>query len=389
MGFVNWIRSFFKDDGIWKLKDELFLLTLEYHYKKLAIDTCISMIANTLSQCEFKTFENGKEKRGENYYLFNVEPNQNQNASEFMQSLVSKLIHNNEVLVIMQDDKFYVADSFDLTEYALVENIYKNVTVKTFKFDKTFKESEVLHLKLNDSNIKKVIDNLYESYGKLISSAMNIYKRSNTKRVVLEGDFLRPQTDEEQKAINDLFDSQFKTWFEADGAGAVFQLQSGYTLRDISAEGKSGNTGQSSRDIRALVDDVFDFVAMGFLMPRSLIKGDLADVEKVTDNYLMFRINPLAELISDEFNRKIYKKQNYLKRNYMKIDTSMIKILSVVDLATAADKFFAIGVNNINDNLRMLGRETLSEDWAEQRFVTKNYQTIESVEVTEKGGEGD
>jgi HK97 family phage portal protein len=389
MGFVNWIRSFFKDDGIWKLKDELFLLTLEYHYKKLAIDTCISMIANTLSQCEFKTFENGKEKRGENYYLFNVEPNQNQNASEFMQSLVSKLIHNNEVLVIMQDDKFYVADSFDLTEYALVENIYKNVTVKTLKFDKTFKESEVLHLKLNDSNIKKVIDNLYESYGKLISSAMNIYKRSNTKRVVLEGDFLRPQTDEEQKAINDLFDSQFKTWFEADGAGAVFQLQSGYTLRDISAEGKSGNTGQSSRDIRALVDDVFDFVAMGFLMPRSLIKGDLADVEKVTDNYLMFRINPLAELISDEFNRKIYKKQNYLKRNYMKIDTSMIKILSVVDLATAADKFFAIGVNNINDNLRMLGRETLSEDWAEQRFVTKNYQTIESVEETEKGGEGD
>jgi HK97 family phage portal protein len=388
MGFVNWIRSFFKDDGIWKLKDELFLLTLEYHYKKLAIDTCISMIANTLSQCEFKTFENGKEKRGENYYLFNVEPNQNQNASEFMQSLVSKLIHNNEVLVIMQDDKFYVADSFDLTEYALVENIYKNVTVKTLKFDKTFKESEVLHLKLNDSNIKKVIDNLYESYGKLISSAMNIYKRSNTKRVVLEGDFLRPQTDEEQKAINDLFDSQFKTWFEADGAGAVFQLQSGYTLRDISAEGKSGNTGQSSRDIRALVDDVFDFVAMGFLMPRSLIKGDLADVEKVTDNYLMFRINPLAELISDEFNRKIYKKQNYLKRNYMKIDTSMIKILSVVDLATAADKFFAIGVNNINDNLRMLGRETLSEDWAEQRFVTKNYQTIESVEKTEKGGEG-
>jgi HK97 family phage portal protein len=386
LGFGNWIRSFFKDDGIWKLKDELFLLSLEYHYKKLAIDTCVSMIANTLSQCEFKTFENGKEKRGENYYLFNVEPNQNQNASEFMQSLVSKLIHNNEVLVIMQDDKFYVADSFDMTEYALVENIYKNVTVKTLSFDKTFKESEVLHLKLNDSNIKKVIDNLYESYGKLISSAMNIYKRSNAKRVVLEGDFLRPQTDEEQKAINDLFDSQFKTWFEADGAGAVFQLQSGYSLRDISAEEKA-NTSKNSRDIRALVDDVFDFVAMGFLMPRSLIKGDLADVEKVTDNYLMFRINPLAELISDEFNRKIYKKQNYLKRNYMKIDTSMIKVLSIVDLATAADKFFAIGVNNINDNLRMLGRETINEAWAEQRFVTKNYQTIESVEATEKGGE--
>jgi HK97 family phage portal protein len=389
LGFFNWIKGFFDTDGIWKLKDELFLLNVEYHYKKLAIETCVSMIANTLSQCEFKTYENGKEKRGENYYLFNVAPNQNQNASEFMQSFVSRLIHKNEVLVIMQNDKLYVADDFETIESALNENIYKNITVKTLKFDKSFKESEVLHIKLNDTNIKKVIDSLYESYGKLISSAMNIYKRSNAKRVVLEGDFLRPQTDEEQKAINDLFDSQFKTWFEADGAGAVFQLQSGYTLRDISAEEKGTNANKNSRDIRALIDDIFDFVAMGFLMPRSLIKGDLADVEKVTDNYLMFRIKPLAELIADEYNRKFYKKQDYLNRTYMKIDTSMIKILDIVDLATAADKFFAIGVNSINDNLRMVGRETLSEDWAEQRFVTKNYQTIESVEETEKGGEGD
>jgi HK97 family phage portal protein len=388
LGFFNWIKGFFDTDGIWKLKDELFLLNLEYHYKKLAVETCVNMIANTLSQCEFKTFENGKEKRGENYYLFNVEPNQNQNASEFMHSLVSRLIHNNEVLVIMQNDMFYVADSFDTTEYALKDNVYKNVTVKNLTFEKSFLESDVLHIKLNDSNIKKVIDSLYESYGKLISSAKNIYKRSNAKRVVLEGDFLRPQTDEEQKAINDMFDNQFKNWFEADNAGAVFQLQKGYTLTDLSGNGKSGVPAQNSRDIRALIDDIFDFTAMGFLMPRSLIKGDLADVEKVTDNYLMFRVNPLAELISDEFNRKVYKKENFLKRNYMKIDTSMIKILSIVDLATAADKFFAIGVNNINDNFRMLGRETLSEDWAEQRFVTKNYQTIESVEKTEKGGEG-
>jgi HK97 family phage portal protein len=387
LGLFNWIKGFFSTDGIWKLSDDIALLTIEYQYKKFAIETCISLIANTLSQCEFRTYENGKEKRGENYYLLNVSPNQNQNASEFMQSLVSRLIKRNEVLVIMQNDKLYVADEFETIESALNENRYKNVVVKNLKFDKTFYESEVLHMQLNDEDIKAVIDSLYESYGRLVSSSMNIYKRSNAKRVVLEGDFLRPQTDEEQKAINDMFDNQFKNWFEADNAGAVFQLQKGYSLTDLSGNGKSGTATQNSRDVRALVDDIFDFVARGFTVPQGLLKGDLAEVEKPTDNFLMFRIKPLAELIADEFNRKIYTKQDYLSRTYMKIDTSMIKILDVVDLATAADKFFAIAVNSINDNLRMLGREPLNEAYADWRFVTKNYQTIENVKATE-GGEG-
>lgn len=385
MGLFNWIRGFFDADGIWKLKDELYVLNVEYHYKKLAVETCINLIASTLSQCEFRTYENGKEKRGENYYLLNVSPNQNQNASEFIHSLISHLIKDNEVLVIMQNDKLYVADEFETEESALNDNRYKNVTVKNLKFNKTFNESEVLHMRLNDENIKEVIDSMYDSFGKLITSAMNIYKRSNAKRVVLEGDFLRPQTDEEQKAVNEMFDNQFKNWFEADNAGAVFQLQKGYTLTDFSGNGKSGVSAQNSRDVRALIDDIFDFVSMGFLIPRGLLKGDLADVEKQTDNYLMFRIKPIAELIADEFNRKIYSKQDYLNRTYMKIDTSMIKILDIVDLATAADKFFAIGVNSINDNLRMLGREPINETWADQRFVTKNYQTIENVEASEGG----
>lgn len=387
MGFFNWIKGFFDTDGIWKLSDELYVLSTEYHYKKLAVETCISLIANTISQCEFKTYENGKEKRGENYYLLNVSPNQNQNASEFIQSLVSHLIKDNEVLVIMQNDKLYVADEFETEESALNDNRYKNVVVKNLNFNKVFYESEVLHMKLNDEDIKAVIDSLYDSYGKLITSAMNIYKRSNAKRVVLEGDFLRPQTNEEQAAINDMFDNQFKNWFEADNAGAVFQLQKGYTLTDVSGNGKSGVAAQNSRDVRALIDDIFDFVSMGFHVPRGLLKGDLADVEKQIDNYLMFRIKPIVELIADEFNRKMYSKQEYLGRTYLKIDTSMIKILDIVDLATAADKFFAIGANTINDNLRMLGREPLDEDWADQRFVTKNYQTIEAVEAS-KGGDG-
>jgi len=389
MGFIEWIKGFVtKDDGSISLKEYHYELSVKAYAKKLAIETCIDIIAKTLVRCEFQTFDKGKETIGNNYYLLNVSPNDNQNASEFLHSLVNKLIKNNECLVIMQNDQLFVADSFTRTEYALKENEYKNVSAKTLNFNKTFYESEVLYFKLNDTNIMNVINELHEDYGRILDSAINIYKRSNAKRVLLEGDFLRPQSEEEQSMIDEMFNTQFKSWFEADNAGAVFQLQKGYTLTDMSGSGKSGTPSTTSRDIRAVIDDIFDFVAMAFHVPRGMLKGDLADVEKQTDNFLMFCIMPLIELISDEFNRKMYDKKQFIERTYLKMDSSRIKIIDIVQLATAADKFFAIGVNNIDENLRMIGREPLNEDYSQKRYVTKNYESVDSIGEESKGGEG-
>ncbi|MBG9586965.1 portal protein [Cytobacillus firmus] len=377
----------FKDGTLTGYEINLDLI-LEYQYKKLAVETCIDLIANAISTCEFQTFEKGVQVRMNNYYLFNVSPNQNQNSSEFLHKLVHHLCYDNECLVIMQDGMLYVADDYETVEYAMKENYYKNVQVGEFTFNKTFKESEVLHFKLSDENIRKVIDLLYESYGKILSSAMGIYKRANAKRFLVKGKFLKSHNEKEQEAANELFNRQFKAWLEADKAGAMMHIGDNIDLEDMSGNGKGGNPVANSRDIRALVDDIFDFTALGFHVPKALLKGDLADIEKQVDSFLMFCIKPIANLLNAEFNRKIYKKEEYLKRSYIKIDTSKIKILDIVNLATAADKFFAIGVNSINDNLELLGREPLNEEWADKRFVTKNYQMVEDVENL-KGGEGE
>ena len=84
-----------------------------------------------------------------------------------------------------------------------------------------------------------------------------------------------------------------------------------------------------------------------------------------------FCINPIAKLIQDEFNRKMYKKKDFLKLSYLKIDTTKIKVVDITKLATALDKLFAIGGLSINDILTILGREPIEEEWANKRFVTK------------------
>ncbi|MCP3742788.1 phage portal protein, partial [Rossellomorea sp. BNER] len=267
--------------------------------------------------------------------------------------------------------------------FAFKENIYKNIIVNDYKLDKAFVESEVLYFRLNDKNIMRVINSLYDDYGKLIASGMNYYKRKNNKRYLIKGDFLRAQDDETQQAIDDLFETQLKDWFDPDKESAAFQLQDGLQLEDMSdAQKSTGNQG-TSRDIRELVNDVIDFVAMGLHVPKGILKGDVADVEKQVDSFLMFCILPIAKLIATEYNRKIYKKKDYLERTYLKVDTSQIKVVDIVQLANAVDKLFAVGGLNIDGILERLGEEPLNEEWSQKRYVTKNYREAESME----GGE--
>ncbi|MGE6550816.1 phage portal protein [Bacillus mycoides] len=384
MGLREWVQGFFGSNKTLTLDTCFYELGIDYFYKKLAVESCIDLIANALTRCEFQTFEKGKEKRSNNHYLLNVQPNQNQNASEFMHSLVNHLIMDNECVVIMQNEQLYIADSFNITEFALKENIYKDITIGDFTFEKAFIESEVFHFKLNDRNIMEVIDGMYSSFGKLLASSIDYYKRKNNKRLLIKGDFLRAQDEDTQDAINEMFESQLKNWFSPDKVGSAFQLQNGYEFEDMSDSKNGVANNSTSRDISDLISDIFNYVAIAFHVPIGILKGDVADIEKQMDSFLAFCINPIAELIQDEFNRKMYKKEEYIQRTYLKIDTTKIKVVDITKLATALDKLFAIGGLSINDILIILGREPIEEEWANKRFVTKNYQEADSLEGGEK-----
>ncbi|PFW52671.1 phage portal protein [Bacillus cereus] len=386
MGLIEWVRGFFGDRKTVTLDSCFYELGIDYFYKKLAVESCIDLIANALTRCEFQTFEKGKEKRGENHYLLNVQPNQNQNASEFMHSLVNHLIKENECVVIMQNKQLYIADSFSVTKFALKENIYNDITIGDFTFEKSFNESEVFHFKLNDRNIMQVIDGMYNSFGKLLASSIDYYKRKNNKRLLIKGDFLRAQDKATQEAINEMFENQLQNWFNADKVGSAFQLQNGYEFEDMSDSKNGVSNNSTSRDISDLISDIFNYVAIAFHVPIGILKGDVADIEKQMDSFLAFCINPIAELIQDEFNRKMYTKEEYIHRTYLKIDTTKIKVVDITKLATALDKLFAIGGLSINDILIILGREPIEEEWANKRFVTKNYREADNLEGGEING---
>ncbi|HEL8334701.1 phage portal protein [Listeria monocytogenes] len=361
-------------------------VTANIFFKQLAVQTSVNLIAKTLARCEFKTFKNGKAHKGETYYSLNIQPNQNQSKTAFLNDLVSQLVYSNEgALVVQTDDmQLLVADSYQRNKHAVIPNSYQFVESNNYYFKRTFYEQDVLFLELNNKQIRATIDGLYDSYGKLISGSIKNYNRKNARKLVLnisalfdqEFDKYETENDEETEAdkrIDDLMNNRFKNFF-AEG-DSVVTLEEGLSLDDFSSSDTKNQA--SSRDIRAAVDDVIDLVAMAFHIPRGLLKGDVADIEQMTNNFLTFCINPIIEQIENELNRKLFTKEEYLAGSCIKISTDRIKAFDLKDIAGSMEVLVRIGAFSVNDVLEFIGKERIDEAWADEHIITKNYAEID------------
>ncbi|EAE9075772.1 phage portal protein [Listeria monocytogenes] len=387
MGFKSWVSGFFNEeqrtlnltDTVWcsipseKLK--------ELSIKKWAIDSCANKIANTLSCAEVLTYEKGEEVRKKNWYMFNVEANQNQNATEFWKKAIYKLVYDNEALIFMQDEYIYVADSFTKNDKSLYENTYTEVTLKDLTLKKEFKESEVLHLTLNNESIKSIIDGFYLLYGDLLTAAVNKYKKLNSRKIIVKLKAMFGQNPEAEEKLRLMLSERMKK-FLAEGDSAL-PVEDGMEIDELAGDSKIAE----SRDIKKMIDDVFEMVANSFNIPLGLAKGDTVGLSEQVNSFLMFSINPIAEIFTDEGNRKFYGRDSVLERTYMKLDTTRIKVQDIQEIASSMDVLFHIGVNTIDDNLRMIGREPVMSPETQERFVTKNYAPLGENEEDLKGGD--
>lgn len=364
--------------------DEYSSIAFDYYVRELAFWSATNLVANAISKCEFKTFFNGKETKDREYYLWNFEPNKNQNSSAFMHKLIAKLYRDNECLVIEQDGQLLVADSFERKPYALYEDIFTQVQVGDFTFQRSFVQSEVLYYRLNDESIRKLVNGLYDSYAKLIAYSMKAYQRSRGTKGIFKYDTIPVAGTEERKAFDALINDKIKRWL--DGDSAALPLGRGQDWKELQHK---TYTNENTRDIRAQIDDIFDFTARAFGIPPSLLKGDVQDTSKATDQLLTFCVDFLSDLLQTEINRKRSGYEGFRQGNYLKINTACIKHIDVFDVATAIDKLIASGAFCVNDIRRAAGYEPIEEPWAWKHWMTKNYEDLQKALVTPEGGENE
>lgn len=357
----------------------------ELYIRELAFWTCVNKIANAVSKCEFKTYYHNKESKGKEYYLWNYEPNQNQNAAGFIYKLIAQLYRKNECLVVEINHRMYVAESYIKEVYALRDYQFSGISFDGYTLQETLDMSEVMFFELNSTDMRKLMNGMYDSYSKLITYAQNAYQKSRGHKGILNIAGVAQEQDNFNETFEELMSTHFKNFFGKDNA--VLPLFDGYNYQDISQNAKTYST-ESTRDIKALADDIFEFTARAFSFPPSLAKGDVQDTTKATDELLTFAIDPLVKMIQQEINRKRNGKDGLKQGNYLKIDTLAVKHVDIFDIATPIDKLISSGAFTINDVLQVIGKPKIDESWADQHFMTKNYSEIGAIlkGITEENG---
>ena len=362
----------------------------QIYFKELGLQIAISYIANTISKCEFKVYENGEEVHNELYYMLNVNPNPNQNSSQFLNALITRYYRKGEALVFPdgRKNRLYVADGFSMEEKPLSENIFSSISIENQTLNRKIKASDVFYFKLDDVNIKRLIDGAFEQYSTVMQAAIDGFIRRNGKKYKLNIDQYKAGDPEFQKLYESFLKKQLETFVNA--ANAVYPQFRGQNLEEFDKTA-AGNYGGSA-DVIAIRKEMFDVVAQAFKIPLSMMYGNITNINDMINMFLTFTIDPLADMLGEEITRKMYPFADWQKGNYVKCDTSCISHVDILDVADKVDKAISSGVVCIDELRKRLDMQPYGDEFGNMRFVTRNYATIDEVlngqtsnSTTEKG----
>lgn len=345
------------------------------------MDICINYLARTIANSEFRVMDNKQVQKDVLYWKLNVRPNTDSSASDFWHKLVYKLISDNEVLAIQTDSNdLVIADDFNRNKFALYPDIFTDVRIGDYTFERSFNMDEVLYLEYNNQQLAGYIDSLYSDYGKLFGQMMDHNMRHNQFRGFIQfgdGGDLSDEMYESQKAVIQRLTETFE-----QNSVAIAPMTDGVEFTDLSNTGASRD--ESVSNLVKLKRDLTDDVAKMLGIPTNLIHGDVADMENTMEAYISFCVKPLLKKISDEINAKFITQEEWLSGKRIKIFG--INQLDPVKNASAVDKLISSGGYSRNEVREKFGDERVDDPELDRYIMTKNYAYTDETE-TEEGGE--
>lgn len=349
------------------------------YMKRLALETCINFIARTISQTEFRQRRDGKTIKDQMYYQLNIKPNINQTASEFWQKVISRLLYDNECLIIQSDTgDLFVADDFTKTEYGLVPDKFSGVTIKNYTYNRSFSRDECIYIRYANESLERLINSLYEDYGKLFGRIFEFQMRKNQVRASMKLKAVMGKDDKTSEKMDSYLD-RVRQRLESK-AVAFFPLQDGVEYNEHS---KNQGVSAGVDEVNKVYEGSLEIVAKAFNIPVNLLRGDMADIEDQMKSYFMLCIDPLLKGITDELNAQLVDRSDYL--NGEKIESKRVRYSNIFDVATAIDKIRASGVGNGNELRDEVGWDRVDDPEMDRYVMTKNYTT--EIEGGDKNAE--
>lgn len=346
----------------------------------LALHIAISYIANTISQCEIKTYEEGEEVQNQLYYLLNVNPNPNQSSSQFMTQLMERYFWDGEALVVKFGPSLYVADGFSIEEYPTKENVFSSVSIEGESIARRFRASDAFYFRMSDRNVRQLVELMYGEYGKVMGAAIDKFVSSNSDKFKLEIENIAAGDADFQKTFEETVSANLKAFMES--SRAVYPQFRGYNLTRLDS-----GTQSTSADVIAMRKEVFETVAQAFKIPMSMMYGNITNMAEIVKVYLSICIDPIAQMLSEELTRKTTTYETWQRGDRVKVDTSKILHVDILEIADDVEKLVGSGAFTINQVLDRCGYDRIPDEFAEAHFLTKNIASMDDSADPLEGGE--
>lgn len=384
MGLINYFLNSLRgiEPSDWFDELELISETSERAYlKRMAIHSVLNFVGRTMSTAQFRFKDSEGSIDSDWDYILNVRPNKSQSAADFWHKFFYKLINDNEILIILSDDKqLLIADSFVRQTYAVYDDTFKEVTVSGHTFKGTYQMSNVIYLPYNNENLSKITDGLFKDYGELFGRMIEISMRNNQIRGSVSVERTGTANDEKnlterlQRFIDKIYKS-FKT-----SSVAIVPKMKGFEYEEYT--NKTGVQNQSLEELTKMKKSLIDDVSRAIGVPSALIHGEMSDLESNMKAFRNLCIKPLVKKLQDELQAKLLTKTEYA--NGKRIQVTGVQAPDIFEMANSIDKIVSSGVFSPNNVLEELGRETVDDPLMDKHYITKNYT---SREEELKGGE--
>lgn len=398
MHFLDWLSNSLglKPDGV-SVSDPI--LCAGQKLRRLEIETyalqlCVDFVARMVASCEISTKILGKNVEKDMFYRLNIEPNPNETATEFWKRVVVKMILDGEALVIQQEqpgrqpDAYLLVDSYEKVERAMVENRYKDLVIGDYALNKeghknVFSEREVWVFRYDNAELRKYTRRLTKGLEEILDVVQSQYVKKKFTKSVIEVQGMHSLGRESTDNRQGLYDRNLREFLQAE-RDAVLPLSNNQKIGRFESVMGDGVIDDAV-NIRMFTELAIQLNAAMFNIPVQALYGETVDLTGWFTSFL----RPFTEGMAKEINRKSYGRGQMQNKTYCSFDLSDLVPQTKLDRARMLDLLLRSGTHSINENRDEMGLEPIPEDWADQFWMTLNYDFVHRFVEGQQGSRGE
>lgn len=359
---------------------EMIVVELEkLNLSKFGIEKAEGMIAKAIAKSDILLQTKSDQKRKLEYRL-NIQPNDNENGTYFWTKVVKTLLREEEAVIIRMGEKYYRVSSWSTNDTVLSGRIYRDIMIdnagKTYKLNKTFLASEVIHLRYENARVRLFLNTVVEQYDKTLNSINAMMRMANVPKFKLKIDapgayLIEAGEDgkEGKKYTRDQYAEKIKKLLETEELTVLAESQ-GVLLESMDIK-----TSVKAEELSKVANEINNTVAAAYDIPAAVFQGNITEKSDATNEFITYAVGPIAEVINDELTAKLVGADDYAnKKEKVLVWLARFKHVDVVDNANNLDKLRSDGWS-FDEIREMVGYPILDTDFSNARALTKNYST--------------